>query len=62
MKESIKTKVVDSLSEITEDLDIEYNEDVLTFRYQGKEVFSGDWTNNFREVFLRALEIWPAVE
>ena len=62
MKESIKTRVVDTSNEIDEELDVEYNEDVLTFRYQGKEVCSGDWTNNFREVFLRALELWPAGE
>ncbi len=62
MKESIITLAVDPSNEIDEELDVEYNEDVLTFRYQGKEVFSGDWTNNFREVFLRALEIWPVVE
>jgi len=32
--------------------------DVLEFYLDGKEVFSGDWTNNFLKVFKRAIEMW----
>lgn len=61
MDEKISTEVVtDDISKNGEsNLEIiNDGNDVLTFKLNGKVIFSGDWENNFKKVFKRALELW----
>ena len=60
MAEALITPVVKG--DETPDLEIRYENDCLEFRLNGKLLFAGDWTGNFKEVFKRALEIWDTEE
>ena len=62
MKESIKIIVVDGRDDHCDEkeLEIAYDADVLDFFLDGQLLFGGDWLGNFKQVFERALEIWPA--
>jgi hypothetical protein len=63
LKESIKTIVVDARANQAgneRELEIQYDTDVLDFYLDGRLLLGGDWLGNFRQVFARALEIWPA--
>lgn len=60
MDEALITIVVPAKGDTGNGVELEIRNvgDVLEFRLAGKLVFSGDWTNNFLEIFKRALEIW----
>ena len=57
MKESIKTPVLDD-DGYEKELEICLDDDVIDVFIDGKKIFSTDWSNNLKEVFERALEIW----
>jgi hypothetical protein len=58
MREVIKTDVIKDNDENVE-LEFELgDESEITIRFEGKELAIADWSN-IREVFMRALEIWP---
>ncbi|RLF36576.1 MAG: hypothetical protein DRM99_02430 [Thermoplasmata archaeon] len=61
MKESIKTPVVVDEDDEKE-LEICLDWDVVDVYIDGKKIFSADWSNNLKEVFERALEIWSSQE
>jgi len=39
-------------------LRIIYQDDILTFTIEGKQLFTGDWNDNFYEVFSRFIELF----
>jgi len=55
-QKGVHTKVVMPDSDIEADLEIHYENDVLEFYVNGKKLFSGDWTNNFLQVFTILLK------
>ena len=61
MRESIKTPVVVDEDDEKE-LEICLDWDVVDVYIDGKKIFSADWSNNLKEVFERALEIWSSQE
>jgi len=61
MRESIKTPVVVDEDDEKE-LEICLDWDVVDVYIDGKKIFSADWSNNLKEVFERALEIWTLQE
>jgi len=58
LKEAIKNIVVNPEDGHEIELEILYEADVLDFNLNGKKLFSGDYSGNFKKVFKRALEIW----
>jgi len=48
---AVVTTVLAKTDDDEHDLRIDYESDTIAFLLDGKEVFSGDWTNNFRKVF-----------
>ena len=62
--ESIITIVVPAKDDDGNGIELEIRNvgDVLEFRLKNKLIFAGDWTNNFQEVFKRALELWDEKE
>ena len=60
ISEVIKTTIY--VGEREKTLEIECSGDWITFRLDGKILFSGDWDTNFYKVFNRALEIWKLTE
>jgi len=56
IEEAIITEVC--IGDNNGELQIRYSDDVLEFYLDGKEIFGGDWTNNFANIFKRALELW----
>jgi hypothetical protein len=65
MKESIKLVVVDDRDDNgrEKELEIMYEDGVLSFTLDGNPLFSGDWegSNHFNEVFKRASQLWGIV-
>ena len=56
-QKGVHTKVVVPDVDDEADLEIHYEEDdVLEFYVNGKKLFSGDWTDNFLEVFTILLK------
>jgi len=55
-QKGIHTKIVIPNVNSEADLEIHYEDDVLEFYVNGKKLFSGDWTNNFLEVFTILLK------
>jgi len=55
-QKGIHTKIVIPNVDSEADLEIHYENDVLEFYVNGKKLFSGDWTNNFLEVFTILLK------
>jgi len=55
-QKGIHTKIVIPNVNSEADLEIRYEDDVLEFYVNGKKLFSGDWTNNFLEVFTILLK------
>jgi len=43
-------------------LEVNCEDDVLEFRIDGKVVFKGDWTANFRELFMEAINYFPQLK
>jgi len=60
MKESIKTTVV--VEDDEKELEICLDWDVIHVYIDGKKIFSADWSDNLKEVFERALELWDFEE
>lgn len=58
MQESIKTTVI--IGDNAEEMEIivDTDNDVFELRISGKRICRGDWSNNLRHIFKRALEIW----
>lgn len=56
MDEALITIVVSKDDTVT--LEVRNVGDVLEWRINGKLIFSGDWSNNFLELFKRAIELW----
>jgi len=58
MDEALITQVIVSKKDGEKELEIRLEDDIcISFRLDGKILFSGDYTN-FAEVFKRALKIW----
>jgi hypothetical protein len=55
-QKGIHTKIVIPNVNSEADLEIHYENDVLEFYVNGKQLFSGDWTNNFLKVFTILLK------
>ena len=55
-QKGIHTKIVIPNVYSEADLEIRYENDVLDFYVNGKKLFSGDWTDNFLEVFTILLK------
>ena len=55
-QKGIHTKIVIPDVDGEADLEIRYGNDVLEFYVNGKKLFSGDWTDNFLEVFTILLK------
>jgi len=55
-QKGIHTKIVIPNVDSEADLEIRYENDVLEFYVNGKKLFSGDWTDNFLEVFTILLK------
>jgi len=55
-QKGIHTKIVIPNVDSEADLEIRYENDVLDFYVNGKKLFSGDWTDNFLEVFTILLK------
>ncbi len=53
----IETEV--AVGENEKKLELVYGGDVLIVRLDGKEIFTGDWPNHLRGVFLEALQRFP---
>jgi len=62
--EALITRVVLPKSHNDAELEIrcDTDNDVMLFLVNGKEVFGSDWSNNFLQLFKRALEIWDSEE
>jgi len=60
MRESIKTQVV--VDDDEKELEICLDDDVIDVFIDEKKIFSTDWSDNLKEVFERALEIWSSQE
>ena len=60
MKYTIKTEVF--VGEKEAPLRVVFEDDVVIFELDGKEVFAGDWTENFFEIFCRGIGNWPRRE
>ena len=60
--EALITEICSPTDNETHELTIRYKDDVLRFFIDNKEVFTGDWTGNFLEVFKRALKLWDSKE
>jgi hypothetical protein len=56
MKESLKTEVIVGNDE--KELEVEFDGGVLHFKLEGKTVFSGDFAENFDDLFAQALKYW----
>jgi len=57
MQESLITDVVVGEGE-EKKLEMRLDGEVLVFYLENKQIFRGDWFNNFKDMFERALEIW----
>jgi hypothetical protein len=44
------------------ELKVVFEDDVVTFFLDKREVFRGDWTNNFFELFCRAVGNWKRID
>jgi hypothetical protein len=55
-QKGIHTKIVIPNVDSEADLEIRYENDVLDFYVNGKKLFSGDWADNFLEVFTILLK------
>jgi len=55
-QKGIHTKIAIPDVDSEADLEIHYENDVLEFYVNGKKLFSGDWTDNFLEVFTILLK------
>ena len=62
--EALITRVLLPKSHNDAELEIRFDtdSDVMQFLVNGKEVFGGDGSNNFLQLFKRALEIWDSEE
>lgn len=60
MKESIKTIVVCRQKDDEKQLEISFEDNVISFIIDGKELFAADWEGNFEDVFKRAIDIWKS--
>ena len=56
ISQSITTEVLTGDKEAN--LELVFEDDIVSFSLNGKEIFRGDWTMNFFELFCKAVGNW----
>ena len=60
IKQTITTEVYRGEKEV--ELKVEFQDDVVTFFLDKREIFGGDWTANFFELFCKAVGNWERLD